>query len=109
MQQRRIAVLDAIVVYKQAHDGNSPTIRYLAEATGLTTSQVHKYLGDLSELGAIRLAEGSRAAAIEVVGGRWSVSWSDHDRAKSGDDGGRVPRLARSGRAGETHHCETIR
>jgi SOS-response transcriptional repressor LexA len=71
------AVFDFIVAYKREHDGNSPTIREIMLACGISsTSMVVFYLNKLERRGIIRRPEpvfGARYAnGIEVVGGKWT-------------------------------------
>jgi len=70
-------VFEAIVAYKRAHDGNSPTIRGLSECVGRAYSVIYHHLQALERGGLIRL-EGGTARQICVVGGRWE--W-DEDSA----------------------------
>lgn len=74
----KTSIMTAIITYKMAHDGNSPTIRHLAEQVKISSSQIHGHLQDLCEMGLIRMPEG-RAAAIEVAGGEWSMNWAFTD------------------------------
>jgi SOS-response transcriptional repressor LexA len=69
-------VYDFIVSYKKSHDGNSPTIREIGEACGISSTSVVSYwLHRLESRGLIRRPEptiGNRfATKIEVVGGKW--------------------------------------
>jgi len=58
-----------VVQYKQAHDGNSPSLQEIGRACGIrSTSHVYLYLVRLADAGRIKLA-GTRS--IEVIGGRW--------------------------------------
>jgi SOS-response transcriptional repressor LexA len=63
-----------IVDFKSEHDGNSPTIREIMQACGITSTSVCSYnLKLLARSGRIRLCrDGVRASRIEVVGGHWS-------------------------------------
>jgi len=72
------AVFEAIVAYKRAHDGNSPTIRELSEYVGRVYSVIHHHLQVLERSGLIRLEGAYSARRICVVGGRWE--W-DEDSA----------------------------
>jgi repressor LexA len=63
-------VLKFIVDFKQSHDGNSPSIREIADKVGLSSSSsVFYYLDRLESAGRIR-RNGTRSF-IEVTGGRW--------------------------------------
>ena len=65
------AIFNFIVYFKLIHDGNSPTIRLIQEGVGISsTSMVNYYLDELETQGRIRRPR-ERAAAIEVVGGKW--------------------------------------
>jgi SOS-response transcriptional repressor LexA len=75
---RDVRIFGFIKAYKQDHDGNSPTIREIGEASGIaSTSLVLFYLNKLEKQGLIRRPEpefGHRfAATIEVVGGLWRM------------------------------------
>ena len=60
-----------IVDFKRLHDGNSPTMREIAdELKPCSTSQVKFYLDRLEAMEKIRRRLG-RACAIEVIGGKW--------------------------------------
>lgn len=63
-------VLRCIIDYKRSHDGLSPTLRAIGDATGIaSTSSVAYYLRKLGEDGEIVRTYG--VVGIEVVGGRW--------------------------------------
>ncbi len=65
-------IFEFIVKYKQAHDGNSPTIREIQDACGIsTTSLVHYHLGELEQAGWIEV-DRFQSRSIQVEGGRWS-------------------------------------
>ncbi len=65
------AVYDALVAYKQAHDGCAPAIRELMELTRYaSTSGVVDALRRLQQQGRVRLGGGARQ--IYVVGAAWS-------------------------------------
>jgi hypothetical protein len=60
-----------IVAYKQANDGNSPTLREIAEAAGISSTSVVMYnLRHLECLGRLELI-GCHRRGICVVGGSW--------------------------------------
>lgn len=67
-------LLQMIIEYKSAHDGNSPTVRWLTGQMRFSSTSVTNYhLESLHKLGKIRLPDGDRQSrGIEVVGGRWS-------------------------------------
>jgi SOS-response transcriptional repressor LexA len=69
-------VYEFIVKFKGGHDGNSPTIREIGDACGISSTSVVVYwLIRLEDQGLIRRPEppiGNRyACKIEVVGGEW--------------------------------------
>ena len=65
------AVLQAIIQYKTAHDGASPTVRELAQMTeAASTASVSYHLGRLEEAGLIEREYGL-ARVIRVAGGEW--------------------------------------
>lgn len=71
----RQAVFDFIVSYKRSHDGNSPTLRQIMDACGITSTSVASYaLRGLARAGKIRILPGSQG--IVVIGGCWSISSS---------------------------------
>lgn len=67
-----------IVAYKQAHDGNSPTIRQIQERCDVSsTSMVNHYLERLQQAGRVQIVDkpdGSKGRHIAVVGGRWEMA-----------------------------------
>lgn len=64
-------VFSFIVKYKKSHDGNSPTIREIGSACGVSsTSVVNYYLNKLEEDGLIR-RDNFQSRNIDVVGGSW--------------------------------------
>ncbi|MBK7916478.1 MAG: hypothetical protein IPJ94_09490 [Chloroflexi bacterium] len=65
------AVYQAIIAYKVANDGASPTVRELARLTGAANqSSVVYHLCRLEEAGLIE-REFALARVIRVVGGEW--------------------------------------
>lgn len=72
-RERECKLYDAIVEYKRAHDGNSPTLRELmAPANYASVSAVSNALGRLEKQGLIKLIGKGKARRIEVVGARWT-------------------------------------
>lgn len=66
-------VLDYIIDYKINHDGNSPSIREIVEAMGMSSSSVGEYyLRKLVAQERISRLAGS-ARSISVRGGSWSI------------------------------------
>lgn len=67
----RQQILQHIIDYKKAHDGNSPTFRNIMQACGISSSGHMQYILNAMEAqGTIRIA----ARSIEVVGGRWEYT-----------------------------------
>jgi len=64
----RDRIFECIVRYKRAHDGLSPTAKYIAKTCFIAASTVRYHLYRLEGEGRIRLVKGG---GIEVVGGRW--------------------------------------
>ncbi|MDI6770115.1 MAG: hypothetical protein QMD04_10640 [Anaerolineales bacterium] len=75
IKHSRIKVFEFIVAYKRANDGNSPSMREIMEACGITTLSLMDYiLADLVDRGLI-LRSGSRS--IRVIGGQWDYAGED--------------------------------
>lgn len=71
---RQRALYDAIVDFKRANDGNSPSARDLLAVTDITSSSVLAYnLKQLERAGLIDIDRGV-ARSIRVVGGRWTLN-----------------------------------
>lgn len=69
--QASTAVLQAIIQFKVANDGASPTVRELARLTGAANqSSVVYHLRRLEDAGLIK-REFALARVIRVVGGEW--------------------------------------
>jgi len=67
----RKKIFEFIVNYKCAHDGQSPTVREIADGLNIpSTSVVHFHLRKLEELGTIEITAG-QSRGIRVPGGRW--------------------------------------
>lgn len=72
VSKKERALYLAIIEHKRAHDGNSPTLRDMQDACGISsTSVVAFYLRRLAAAGLIELQDG-HTRSIRVVGGRWS-------------------------------------
>ena len=65
----RDQVFDFLVRYKLAHDGNSPSLREIADACNIVLSGAHYHLTRLQLDNRIRL--GGKSRMIEVVGAEW--------------------------------------
>jgi SOS-response transcriptional repressor LexA len=64
-------IYDYIVAFKKAHDGNSPTIREIGDAVGVSsTSQANHYLDVMVKLGMI--TRDGKFRMIGIPGGVWS-------------------------------------
>ena len=75
-----------IISYKHANDGNSPTIREIGQACGISsTSFVSNILYRLEHQGLIRLPKIVGVSRhIHVVGGQWT--YAPKERQKEGSD-----------------------
>lgn len=70
--QHRQTVLEFIVWYKFATDGNTPTLRAIGAAVLMSTTAVHAILGQLEQAGKIRRRMvGLRSMEIDIPGGAW--------------------------------------
>lgn len=73
------SVFDYIVQYKLANDGNSPTIRQICSATGISSTCTARYnLEKLKSDGALDfiLSEYGTVQGYKIVGGYWSMAGS---------------------------------
>lgn len=65
--------LDAIVAYKMAHDGNSPSDQAIRELSGLSDGAITRAIRRLVEYDRIELEWfGRNTRHIHVAGGRWT-------------------------------------
>lgn len=79
-------LLEFIIAYKRAHDGNSPTIREMCFAVeSKTTSVVNYYLVQLERQGRIVMSKGA-SRSICVVGGHWRYEPEILSQAHGGDE-----------------------
>lgn len=63
-----------IVEFKMKFDGNSPSIREISRACGISsTSMVNFYLEKLVDQGLIEISEGLERNKILVKGGKWRL------------------------------------
>ena len=77
MDNRCLQLLDAIVHYKMAHDGCSPTVAWLVNATDITSTNIVAYhLRHLRDWGYISFPDG-QPRSIQVVGGEWRIADDD--------------------------------
>jgi SOS-response transcriptional repressor LexA len=70
--ERSESILRYVIDYKREHDGISPTIREIQEATGISSSSLVKfYLDGLQKRGAIQYIGDNLSRGIMVTGGEW--------------------------------------
>ena len=75
ISDRQKNIFDFIVGYKSRNDGNSPTIREIADGCGISSTSVVSYnLLKLAGEGVIALSGGGVARRIEVIGGSWTIA-----------------------------------
>ena len=68
-------VFKFIVDFKKDHDGNSPTVREIAEKCEISSiSTVSFILDELDESGKIELKNNGQSRQIQVVGGSWTLN-----------------------------------
>ena len=82
-KKTKYQIYDFIVWYKSEYDGNSPSIREIAEAVELkSTSPVHGHLDSLVAEGMLyehpHIEKGA-ARCIMVTGGKWEVTTAASD------------------------------
>ena len=65
-------IYNYILRFKRRHNGNSPSIREMADAFGLSTSVVSAHLGRLEAIGLIERSSKGECRMISVVGGTWT-------------------------------------
>jgi SOS-response transcriptional repressor LexA len=65
------AIFQAIITHKQTNDGNSPTIRQLMDATGITSTSVVAYHLRKLETSGLISRNPFDSRAINVPGGKW--------------------------------------
>lgn len=69
----KVKVYDFIVEFKKNHDGNSPSIREIGRAVGITsTSVTNYYLESLAGMEIIKLKKQGSSRMISVSGGSWT-------------------------------------
>lgn len=83
-------VYDAIVCYKMENDGNSPSVRWLQEKSGVKSlATIHQILGYLEEDGKIRMSDGEvKSRSIVIVGGEWlpPEEWLDEEEEEEEEE-----------------------
>lgn len=67
----RKQIFNFIVKFKRAHDGNSPSLRQIADTFGHSTSTVNYHLRLLETFGLLQLGGDGQSRMISVVGGTW--------------------------------------
>lgn len=80
LTERTRRVFEAIIAHKRLHDGNSPSLREIMRATGITSISVTWYhLQRLVNAGLVRTPPSLniRSRSIEVVGGQWTYQTSE--------------------------------
>lgn len=68
---KQIRIFQEIVAFKEANDGNSPTVRYLANKLKCSVSVIDYYLSRLEDKGLIERIGDIKSRNIHVVGGKW--------------------------------------
>ena len=82
----RKKMMEAIIAYKRAHDGISPSMSEIAATLGVVKSHVSYHLTVLEDDGAISFVyeDGKRnSRAIMVTGGYWGMVGDRFDEAES--------------------------
>lgn len=77
------SILDYIIAYKQANDGNSPTVREIAMAFAASTSVIGYHLRRMRLSGEIYTTSYGMSRNLCVTGGRWAIY---ADKAAPGGD-----------------------
>lgn len=73
-QGRYRQVYKFLIEYKRENDGNTPTIREIAEALGFSSTSLSRhYLNGLDRIGLIR-REKLKSRGVEIVGGYWGFA-----------------------------------
>lgn len=62
---RRSQILDAIRLYKERHQGNSPTERELADMVGISQPVMHRHLAAMEQAGMISRPGSHRSIQIQ--------------------------------------------
>ncbi len=86
----REQIYDFIVQYKTRHNGNSPSLREIAEACTIVHSCVRHHLTQLEKENQIRILN-NRSRTIEVVGSSWHPPQGHESAGEAGvgdDDSG---------------------
>lgn len=72
MNKNTERVLAFVIRFKLSHDGNSPTVREIAEETGISSTSVVNYCLDKLEIAGIIQRDTGASRSIQVAGGAWS-------------------------------------
>jgi hypothetical protein len=78
----REAIFRFLIDYKQQYDGNTPSVREIAEACSTSISNVNYHLTRLEHEHKIRMW-GERRRMIEIVGGSWAFESQDSFSSES--------------------------
>lgn len=71
----RRQILQYIIQYKRDHDGNSPKLREIMQANGVSSTNTMSYiLKKMEEEGVIYYGGYDEPRAIQVVGGQWTYN-----------------------------------
>ncbi len=81
----RDQIFDFVVRYKEAHNGNSPSLREIAEACSIVISGVHYHLARLEMENRIR-RRGKYSRTIEIVGTAWQPPGDPPSRSTEEQD-----------------------
>lgn len=73
----RERVFEFVVAYKKEHDGNSPSLREIADACHIVVSGAYYHLSRLELDNRVRIS-GPRSRTIEIVGATWSPPEGEH-------------------------------
>jgi len=75
IKHNRRKILQYIIDYKRTHDGNSPTVREIMDANGVSSSSaMHYILLEMEDSGMIRFGSAFESRSIQVVGGQWTYN-----------------------------------
>ncbi len=85
LSARACAVLQAIVAFKQAHDGNSPSMKELAKAVGKAKSSVWQAVQELETADLLQREPGS-SRTLQLTGSAWRwVAPQSYPNGRVGD------------------------
>ncbi len=73
LSPKMVRVLDFIIRYKMVHDGNSPSIRQIADGCNISsTNTVNYYLRRLAGAGRIDIGRKGESRHIQIPGAQWT-------------------------------------